>query len=154
MLFSGMVGIANYAVYMASIDYMIASYGPYSASATGGNGMSRDFLAGIAAMYATPFYEVISGKYTLEWPTTVLAFIALFVAIPVYLFYWYGPEIRAKSKFAQVLAADRRAAGVTGRNYSTSSQGNQRGKSIRHRLAASTGTLVPGEKETQHAEVA
>ncbi len=39
---------------MATIDYMIASYGPYSASATGGNGLARDFLAGIAAMYATP----------------------------------------------------------------------------------------------------
>lgn len=33
---------------------MIASYGPYSASATGGNGFARDFLAGIAAMYSVP----------------------------------------------------------------------------------------------------
>lgn len=75
MIFSCLVGIANvsdtrrlvadgrkvantgssqYAIYMATIDYMIASYGPYSASATGGNGLARDFLAGIAAMYATP----------------------------------------------------------------------------------------------------
>jgi hypothetical protein len=33
---------------------MIAAYGPYAASATGGNGLARDFLAGIAAMYSTP----------------------------------------------------------------------------------------------------
>lgn len=33
---------------------MIAAYGPYSASATGGNGFARDFLAGIAAMYSVP----------------------------------------------------------------------------------------------------
>lgn len=39
---------------MATIDYMIASYGPYAASATGGNGFARDFLAGIAAMYSVP----------------------------------------------------------------------------------------------------
>lgn len=39
---------------MATIDYMVASYGPYSASATGGNALARDFLAGIAAMYSTP----------------------------------------------------------------------------------------------------
>jgi hypothetical protein len=32
---------------MATIDYMICAYGPYSASATGGNGWSRDFLAGV-----------------------------------------------------------------------------------------------------------
>lgn len=153
MIFSVMVGIANYAIYMATIDYMIASYGPYSASATGGNGMSRDFLAGIAAMYSTPFYEVIPGKYTLAWPTTVLAFIAIFVAIPVYLFYWHGPKIRARSKFAQVLAADGKAAGGTGRSGSTS-QVNQRGMSVRRRSVAPTGTLIPGEKGAQHMETA
>jgi hypothetical protein len=36
------------------IDYMIAAYGPYAASATGGNDLARDFLAGIAALYAHP----------------------------------------------------------------------------------------------------
>lgn len=54
LIFSTLVGIANYAIYMATIDYMVAAYGPYSASATGGNGFARDFLAGIAALYATP----------------------------------------------------------------------------------------------------
>lgn len=44
----------KYAIYMATIDYMVASYGPYSASATGGNALARDLLAGIAALYATP----------------------------------------------------------------------------------------------------
>lgn len=38
MVFAAIVGIANYAIYMATIDYMICAYGPYSASATGGNG--------------------------------------------------------------------------------------------------------------------
>lgn len=45
---------SQYAIYMATIDYMVAAYGPYSASATGGNALARDFLAGIAALYATP----------------------------------------------------------------------------------------------------
>jgi hypothetical protein len=49
-----LIGIANYSIYMATVDYMVASYGPYAASATGGNGFSRDLLAGIAAMYSTP----------------------------------------------------------------------------------------------------
>jgi len=58
---------------MSTIDYMVAAYGPYSASgeseaqiwisskrpalmcvATGGNGLARDFLAGIAALYSDP----------------------------------------------------------------------------------------------------
>lgn len=50
--------VSKYAIYMATVDYMIAAYGPYAASATGGNGFARDFLAGIAAMYSIP------SKYT------------------------------------------------------------------------------------------
>jgi MFS family permease len=111
LIFSSLIGIANYAIYAATIDYMIASYGPYSASATGGNGFSRDLLAGIAAMYATPMYEHIGDKYKLEWPTTILAFLAILVTIPIYVFYWKGPAIRERSKFAQVLASDRKAKG-------------------------------------------
>jgi hypothetical protein len=44
----------QYAIYQSSIDYMTAAYGPYAASATGGNDLARDFLAGIAALYSTP----------------------------------------------------------------------------------------------------
>lgn len=71
MVFSTLIAIANvslngpgdtkpanlvfqFSIYMATVDYMIASYGPYAASATGGNGFARDFLAGVAAMYSAP----------------------------------------------------------------------------------------------------
>ncbi|KAI9855314.1 MAG: hypothetical protein M1824_006164 [Vezdaea acicularis] len=114
MIFSSLVGIANYSIYMATIDYMVAAYGPYSASATGGNALARDFLAGIAAMYSTPFYSNVGHKYKLEWPTTILAVLALIVTIPIYIFYWKGPSIRAKSKFAQTLASDMKARGGRG----------------------------------------
>lgn len=60
MVFAAMVGIANYSIYMATIDYMVCAYGPYSASATGGNGFSRDILAGILTVPATPFFESMS----------------------------------------------------------------------------------------------
>jgi hypothetical protein len=43
---------------------MIAAYGPYAASATGGNGLARDFLAGIAAMYSTPCMLRLLSSYT------------------------------------------------------------------------------------------
>jgi hypothetical protein len=56
MIFAAIVGIANYSIYMATIDYMICAYGPFSASATGGNGWSRDFLAGVLTLPATPFF--------------------------------------------------------------------------------------------------
>ena len=109
MIFTTLIAIANYSIYMSTIDYMVAAYGPYSASATGGNGFARDFLAGIAALFAAPMYENIGHKYHLQWASTLLGCIAILVMIPIYVFYWKGPQIRAKSKFAQVLAADKKS---------------------------------------------
>ncbi|KAJ5566686.1 uncharacterized protein N7459_010068 [Penicillium hispanicum] len=107
LVFAFLIAIANYGIYMATIDYMVAAYGPYSASATGGNGFARDFLAGISAMYATPMYSNIGGKFHLQWASTILGCISILVTIPIYIFYWKGPRIRASSKFAQTLEADR-----------------------------------------------
>lgn len=129
---------------MATIDYMIASYGPYAASATGGNGFARDFLAGVAAMYSVPSKSLISRDcratetshtsavysnmgttHKLEWPSTFLGFMAIIFTIPIYVFYWYGPSIREKSPFAQVLAADRKKAMQrTGRRVSQCGSGD------------------------------
>ncbi|KAF2085197.1 MFS multidrug transporter [Saccharata proteae CBS 121410] len=120
LLFSALVGIANYAIYMATIDYMVASYGPYAASATGGNGFARDFLAGIAALYATPLYTNVGGKFHLEYASTILACLAVCVTAPIYVFYLYGPRIRAASPFAGEIAREtekrheKRSASVPG----------------------------------------
>ncbi|MCJ1273131.1 hypothetical protein MMC21_000920 [Puttea exsequens] len=103
MFFSAVIGIANYSIYMATIDYMICAYGPYSASATGGNGWSRDFLAGILTLPATPFYTNIGGKNHLQIASTILFAIAFVLVIAVYVIYWKGPALRARSPFAQQL---------------------------------------------------
>ncbi|KAI5291929.1 hypothetical protein KEM52_000023 [Ascosphaera acerosa] len=106
LIFSAMISITNYSIYYGTIDYMIAAYGPYSASACGGNAFSRDLLAGISSMFAVPMYKGMNGY---QWSSTFLAFVAIIVVVPVYVFYFYGPDIRARSKFAQALAADRAA---------------------------------------------
>ncbi|KAJ5925907.1 sugar transporter [Penicillium verhagenii] len=107
MIFSTMVGIANYAIYLSSVDYMIASYGVYSASACGGNAFARDLLAGISAMYATPMYTNIGSKWHVQYASTILGCLSCLVVAPIYVFYWKGPQIRENSKFAKTLAADR-----------------------------------------------
>ncbi|KAI1338588.1 major facilitator superfamily transporter [Xylariaceae sp. FL0016] len=105
-VFAIFIGMANFAIYHATVDYMIAAYGPYSASATGGNGFARDFLAGVAAMYSSPLYSTFD-PYPRAYASSILGCIAVVVAIPIYVFYWKGPEIRAASAFAQTLEADR-----------------------------------------------
>lgn len=59
-------------------------------------------MAGIAAMYSTPLYKNIPGR-PVQYASTILACLAFLVTIPIYVVYWKGPEIRAKSKFAQSL---------------------------------------------------
>ncbi|RYO84001.1 hypothetical protein DL762_005871 [Monosporascus cannonballus] len=122
IIFAAVIGIANYGVYKSSIDYMIAAYGPYAASATGGNDLARDVLAGLAALYAHPLYENIGDEtHHLIYPSTILACLGVIVIIPIYIFYMKGEKIRLKSKFAQELEiarqerlAKRRRASVLG----------------------------------------
>lgn len=116
MFFSTMVGIANFAIYYTTIDYMVAAYGPYSASATGGNALARDGLAGIAAFYAAPMYGLteapgIDPPHNLIWGSVVLGGIAILVTIPIYIFYFKGEYFRTRSKYAQTLAGGREDRG-------------------------------------------
>ncbi|CAN8098560.1 unnamed protein product [Discula destructiva] len=108
MFASGIIGIANYAIYMATIDYMICAYGPFSASATGGNGFARDFLAGVLTNAATPFYQNIPGPQNkpLENASFILFAIATLLVLAVYAIYYYGPALRHRSPFAQTLARE------------------------------------------------
>jgi len=106
MIFSCLIAIANYAIYQSSIDYMTAAYGPYAASATGGNDLARDFLAGVATMYSVPLYTNIPGR-PLEYASTILACLSVVVIAPIYVFYRKGPQIREKSPFAQSLNTSR-----------------------------------------------
>ncbi|KAG9728511.1 hypothetical protein KCU73_g12357, partial [Aureobasidium melanogenum] len=43
---------------------------------------------------------------------TILAGASVLVVIPIYVFYWKGPVIRDRSKFAKTLAEDRKKEGV------------------------------------------
>lgn len=104
LIFAVMIGCANMAIYFATIDYMVAAYGgKYSASATGGNGFSRDVLAGICSLYTGPMYHKL-GNTNATW---LLFGLSVLVIIPVYWIYREGPNIRAKSKYARHVEEER-----------------------------------------------
>ncbi|KAI0142960.1 MFS general substrate transporter [Xylariaceae sp. FL1272] len=130
---TAIIGIANYAIYMATIDYMICAYGPYSASATGGNGWARDFLAGVLTVPATPFYTNIGAAQNknFEYPSLILFAISVVLVAAVYWVYWKGPTLRKRSPFAQSLAQG--TAEVSGRRVSNATR----------RSSTATGPMVP-----------
>ncbi|OTA98123.1 hypothetical protein M426DRAFT_17734 [Hypoxylon sp. CI-4A] len=105
-MFGGfLIGIGNFAIYLATIDYVLRAYGPYAASATGGNGWARDFLAGILTPYAIPMYvTVLYEKLSVFLASIILIAIAAFLCASVYVIYFYGSWLRRHSKFAQTLA--------------------------------------------------
>lgn len=85
---------------------MIGAYGPYAASATGGNGWARDFLAGVLTIPATPFYLNIGPRdRNLQYAGTILACISALLVTAVYVVYLKGPWLRQRSPFAQDLAS-------------------------------------------------
>jgi len=116
MIFAAIVGIANYAIYMATIDYMICAYGPYSASATGGNGWARDFLAGVLVIPSGPFFHNIGHASGNNYrnATLILFGISSVLVAAVYVIYWKGPVLRKRSPFAQALADEREEQGING----------------------------------------
>ncbi|KAH6620366.1 major facilitator superfamily domain-containing protein [Boeremia exigua] len=104
LIFAVLIGWANMAIYFATIDYMVAAYGgKYSASATGGNGFSRDVLAGICSFYTGPMYHKL-GNQNATW---LLFGLSVLVIIPVFWIYRAGPKIRAKSKYAAEVEVER-----------------------------------------------
>ncbi|RMJ22871.1 multidrug transporter [Aspergillus sp. HF37] len=110
MVFSVFVGVANYSIYMATIDYMVCAYGPYSASATGGNGFARDLMAGVLTIPAVPFFQNIGGKqHHFAYASTILFCIAVPLVASVFVIYYYGPKMRERSPFAQQLSNERNA---------------------------------------------
>ena len=97
------IGVANYTIYMTTIDYMAAAYGPYSASATGGNGFARDFLAGILTWFASPYYQAFHGRFSLQIANTVLAGVSLLLVLATIVVYHKGASMRRRSPFAMSL---------------------------------------------------
>ncbi|PWY97410.1 hypothetical protein BCV70DRAFT_202842 [Testicularia cyperi] len=101
---------------MATVDCMICAQGPSSASVTGGNGGSRDFLAGVLTVPAMPCYQYMcrSKGRNLEYASTILFCISLVLVIAVYVIYWKGPVLRKRSPVDPEPSNERKTAAAEG----------------------------------------
>lgn len=96
------IGIANYTIYASTIDYMVAAYGFYAASATGGNGFARDFLAGALTPAGGPWVKAMGPQKMCGILAVISAlFCAVCIGVRV-----YGAWLRRRSKYtAQEVSA-------------------------------------------------
>lgn len=95
---------------------MVFTYAEYSASATGGNGFCRDFLAGVLTFASDPYFAAFRG-YQLSGITIamiVLSGMSLLLVASVFAIYAKGAVLRKMSNFAQRLANGENQDGVAG----------------------------------------
>lgn len=90
-------GFSLYVLYASMYHYILDSYGPNAASAMGALTFMR-YLALVGMVIATePMYKALTVKYTL----TLLGGVAALLTPVPWIFWWKGPTIRAKSKWAE-----------------------------------------------------
>ncbi|KAF8596138.1 MFS general substrate transporter [Ceratobasidium sp. AG-I] len=90
---------AEYRVFWLVPDIGVDTYGLHAASAVAALSAFRS-----AAGFAFPlFSNLMFEKLGLGWGNSVLALVALLIGCPTpYLFYWFGPQLRALSRSSRV----------------------------------------------------
>ena len=88
----------NVTVFISAALYMLDVYGPLSgASAMAANGLLRYTMGAAFPLFTVQMYE----KLGVQWATLLLAFVCV-VMVPIpWIFYKFGPAIRAKSPYTQ-----------------------------------------------------
>lgn len=91
-----LTGIGILSVFISCYQYIIESYGIYSASALASVTLIRYLAAGGMVVAASPMYENLG----VHWALTLLAFLSLLLVPVPFFFYRYGKRIRNWSRYA------------------------------------------------------
>lgn len=92
----GVALLGSILIYVPCNFYMLDVYGSkYGASASGASSLSRYTLSAAFPLFVTQMYKALG----VGWATSVLGFAALVMAPIPWLFYWFGPKLRARSAY-------------------------------------------------------
>ncbi|KAF8713056.1 hypothetical protein AX14_013005 [Amanita brunnescens Koide BX004] len=90
---------AIFIIYQTVFLYLSDCYGTWAASASAGQGLTRNLVATAFSLFSTQMFE----RLTFKWAGTLFACLAvLLIPIPYILFFW-GSAIRKRSKVASKL---------------------------------------------------
>ncbi|KAI1622109.1 major facilitator superfamily domain-containing protein [Exophiala viscosa] len=96
IIFQGLAIMTTVMTYSSANLFMVDSYGPlYGASAAGAAMLSRYGLSAAFPLFALQLYKTLG----VGWATTFLAFCTLAMAPIPWLFWRYGPLLRARTKY-------------------------------------------------------
>ncbi|RLL96956.1 hypothetical protein CFD26_101395 [Aspergillus turcosus] len=71
-------------------------YGENSSSAIAGQGFMRNMLGAVSPLFASQFFHNVGSQYA----GLLLSVVATLLTFIPFVFYWYGPRLRARSKLA------------------------------------------------------
>ncbi|KAI4249021.1 MAG: hypothetical protein LQ352_005756 [Teloschistes flavicans] len=93
---AALIGIGFFTVFQAALNYLIDTFQRYAASAIAANTFLRSVFAASFPLFVNPMFHQLG----IPWASSVFGFFAV-ALIPIpYLFYLYGPRIRAKGKYS------------------------------------------------------
>lgn len=93
-LFLATIGI--FAIYLSVFNYLADTYHRYASSALAAQSFCRNILGGIFPLITTQMYN----KLTFGGASSLLGGIATLLTLVPWILVFYGPRIRARSKFA------------------------------------------------------
>ncbi|OJJ63428.1 hypothetical protein ASPSYDRAFT_25504 [Aspergillus sydowii CBS 593.65] len=91
------MGLGFFTIFQAALNYLIDTFQSVAASAVAANTFLRSVFAGCFPLFATAMFRNLG----VPWASSVLGFLAI-ALIPIpYLFYIFGPRIRARGKWSR-----------------------------------------------------
>ena len=95
-------GLGLVTLFLGITSYLTDCYGRYAASALAANAVLRSLFGAGFPLFATAMYDKLGAP----WATTLLGFLALAMAPLPWVFYHFGPRLRAISKFHRTTVAE------------------------------------------------
>lgn len=88
-----------YHVYLATFNYLADAYLIFASSALAAQSFSRNVFGMSAPLFTTQMYQNLGY----QWASSLVGFLAIVIGIVPFVLYAFGPQIRARSKFAEQL---------------------------------------------------
>ncbi|TXT12815.1 hypothetical protein VHUM_01216 [Vanrija humicola] len=86
-------------IYIASFTYLSECYGKFASSAVAGQSCLRNMISGGLALASTTMFD----RMTVRWAIVMMAGIGTVLAAVPFVAFFYGPAIRAHSKYSREL---------------------------------------------------
>ncbi|KAK8207206.1 MFS multidrug transporter [Phyllosticta capitalensis] len=91
------VGLGFFCIFQSALNYLVDTFRQYAASAIAANTFLRSVLAGSFPLFMAPLLHSVG----VDWGVSIFGFVGI-ALIPIpYLFFVFGPRIRAKGVFSR-----------------------------------------------------